>query len=90
MKLRFDRGQPLGAADGRPTRLGGRRAFVQPDGEGDGTCLVRVVHRSYADQNGEDAIEMLFLVVQGSAETRTQCSMATRLANSAAGALPRP
>lgn len=90
VKLRFDRGQPLGAADGRPTRLGGRRAFVQPDGEGDGTCLVRVVHRSYADQNGEDAIEMLFLVVQGSATTRTQCSMATRLANSAATALPRP
>ncbi|TDD29278.1 serine/threonine protein kinase [Actinomadura sp. KC06] len=88
VKLRFDRGQPLGAEDGSPTRLGGRRAFVEPDAEGDGTCLVRVVHRTYADQNGDDAIEMLYLVVQGDPPTDRLCSMATSLAGAAATQLP--
>ncbi|TMQ93559.1 serine/threonine protein kinase [Actinomadura soli] len=88
VKLRFDRGQPLTAEDGSPTRLGGRRAFVEPDGEGGGTCLVRVVHRTYADQHGDDAIEMLFLVVQGEPPTERLCSMATSLAGAAAARLP--
>ncbi|WUH97821.1 protein kinase [Spirillospora sp. NBC_00431] len=88
VKLRFDRGQPLGADSGSPTRLGRHRAFVEPDGEGDGTCLVRVVHRTYADQNGDDAIEMLFLVVEGEPDTKRLCSMATHLAEAAATQLP--
>ncbi|MFI0484043.1 serine/threonine-protein kinase [Actinomadura sp. 9N215] len=88
VELRFDRGQPLTAEDGSPTQLGGERAFVKPDGEGDGTCLVRVVHRTYADQHGDDAIEMLFLVVQGKPPTKELCSMATSLAGAAAKQLP--
>ncbi|MFI0410017.1 serine/threonine-protein kinase [Actinomadura sp. 3N508] len=88
VKLRFDRGQPLTAEDGSPTRFGAHRAFVEPDGEGEGTCLVRVVHRTYADQHGDDAIEMLFLVVQGDPSTERLCSMATRLGGAAAARLP--
>ncbi|MGH3239427.1 MAG: hypothetical protein ACRDNL_03550, partial [Spirillospora sp.] len=88
VSLRFDRGQPLSADDGSPTLLRGHRAFVEPDGEGDGTCLVRVVHRTYADQHGDDAIEMLFLVVEGKQETKQLCSMATHLAGAAATQLP--
>ncbi|WP_207945173.1 serine/threonine-protein kinase [Actinomadura rubrisoli] len=86
--LRFDRGQPLTAADGSPTRLRNHRAYIDPDGEDEGTCLIRVVHRHYPDQNGKDAIEMLYLVVEGEPPTKQLCSMATDLADAATARLP--
>ncbi|QXJ22292.1 serine/threonine protein kinase [Actinomadura graeca] len=88
VKLRFDRGAPLTAEDGDPTRLRGLRAYVAPDGEGDGTCLVRVAYRTYPDQDGDEAIEMLYLVVQGEPSTRRLCAMATALADAATARLP--
>ncbi|GAA4225384.1 hypothetical protein GCM10022254_07200 [Actinomadura meridiana] len=87
LHLRFDRGQPLSAEDGSPTVLRGHRAFVEPDAEGNGTCLVRVVHRTYSDQNGDKAIEMLYLVLEGDSPTQRLCTMATTLAGSAAAQL---
>jgi hypothetical protein len=86
--LRFDRDQPLDAADGSPTRLHGYRAFVEAEGDGDDTCLVRTVYRTYADQDGRPAIEMLYLVVGGEWPTDRLCALATELADSAAAALP--
>ncbi|WP_067460261.1 serine/threonine-protein kinase [Actinomadura macra] len=88
VKLRFDRGPPLTAVDGSPTRLRGHRAFVSPDEEGNGTCLVRVVHRTYSDQHDEDAVEVLFLVVQGEPPTKRLCALATDLADAATAQLP--
>lgn len=85
--LSFDRGQPPTAEDGTPTRLGGYRAFVQPEGDGERTCLARVVYRSYPDQNGQKAVEMLHLVVAGESSADQLCTMAQRLARSAADAL---
>ncbi len=87
--LLFDRGQPPTAADdGNPTRLRGRPAFVQPKGDGDGTCVVRVVHRSYSDQHGEEAVELLYLVARGEPPVKELCAMATTLADAAAAQLP--
>ncbi|WP_242902748.1 serine/threonine-protein kinase [Actinomadura terrae] len=90
VKLRFDRGQPLGPRDGNPTRLRNHQAFVDPNGDGDGTCVVRVVHRKYPDQQGKEAIEMLYLKLEGDPPTKQLCSMATSLADAAAAQLPPP
>ncbi|MFF1921206.1 serine/threonine-protein kinase [Streptomyces sp. NPDC058221] len=65
VELRFDRGQPPTAADGTITRIGGRDAVVQPDAEGEHTCLVRLVHRSYDDPDGNPVVETLNLAVGG-------------------------
>lgn len=65
VELRFDRGQPPTAADGTITRIGGRDAVVQPDAEGEHTCLVRLVHRSYHDPDGNPMVETLNLAVGG-------------------------
>ncbi|MFC4048747.1 serine/threonine-protein kinase [Actinomadura syzygii] len=87
--LFFDRGQPPTAADdGNPTRLRGRPAFVQPKGDGDGTCVVRVVHRTYSDQHGDEAAELLYLVARGAPPVKELCAMATTLADAAAAQLP--
>ncbi len=88
VKLRFDRGEPLGPRDGSPTRLRGRETFIEANGDGEGTCLARVVHRHYPDQNGKDAIEMLYLVVEGDPPTKQLCALATSLADAAAAQLP--
>lgn len=83
----FDRGEPLTAADGTPTRLGGHRAFIAPPGEeGDHTALVEVVART--DGTGGDAIsELVEVVVGGSRSDARLRSLATGLAAEAAGAL---
>ena len=87
-KLRYDRDQPPTDEDARATRLGGHDAFVIKEGDGPETCLVLVVHRSYADQHGEPAVEMLHLVVGGPRSMDKLCGMATDLAGSAAAELP--
>lgn len=86
--LRFDRDQPLDSQDGTPVRLAGHQAFVQAQGDGPDTCLLRLVHRTYQDQNGRPAIEMLFLVVSGPHPADQLCGAATDLASAAAAGLP--
>jgi hypothetical protein len=84
----FDRGDPLTAANGTPTRLGGLRAFVAPPNEeGDHTALVQVVART--DGTGGDAIhELVEVVVGGSSRSDSELrSLATGLATSVARAL---
>jgi hypothetical protein len=90
VKLRFDQGQPLTAQDGRPTVLGGFPAYVEPDGDGDGSCLARLVYRTHPDRYGDKAVETVYLVVQGEAPAKQRCSLATGLAASAARSLPAP
>ncbi|MEU8827610.1 serine/threonine-protein kinase [Streptomyces sp. NPDC048636] len=85
--LRFDRGQPLDGEDGTPTLFSGYRAFVEPEGEGEGTCLARVVYRSYADQHGQKAVETLNLVVAGDSAADELCTTARKLTRSAAAVL---
>lgn len=86
--LTFDRGQsPTVEEDGDLTKLDGYDSFVQSEGEGEETCLVQVVYRSYADQNRKKAVEKLSLVVSGSRSPDQLCESATDLARSAAAEL---
>lgn len=88
--LRYDRHQPLSGDDGTATRLAGRDAFVSPEYDGEDTCTVRVEYREYRDENGQKAVELLYLTVAGDDEPQDeQCAMATDLAETAAGELPK-
>ncbi|WP_308206912.1 serine/threonine-protein kinase [Actinoallomurus rhizosphaericola] len=88
VKLRFDRGQPLTGADGRVTWLNGYRTVITPQGDGNDTCLVRVVYRDYNGSDEQKMIEMLYLTIEGKPSTTRLCSIGTGLAGSAAAALP--
>jgi hypothetical protein len=88
IQLRFDRNGPLTAADGHPKRLGGHQAYITPRGDGSGTCLAQVVHRTYADTGGTTTAELLFLVVSGSGSGERLCDSAETLASAAAARLP--
>lgn len=87
--LLFDRNSPLTAEDGRPIRLDGRKAFVTPKGDGADTCTVRVEYRTYIDDEGDPAVEILRLFVHGSRPMDRLCTAATALAGNAAARLPR-
>jgi len=88
VRLRFDRDQPLTPDDGRPTQIDGRYAVVEPEGDGDETCLVQVVHRPYADTDANPAVELMLVVVSGPAPPEQLCAPATDLAEAAAARLP--
>jgi hypothetical protein len=88
IQLRFDRNGPLTAADGRPTRFGGHPAYITPGGDGNGTCLAQVVHRTYRDTGGNTTAEIVFLVVSGGGSGRRLCDSAKNLASAAAARLP--
>jgi hypothetical protein len=82
--LRFDQSQPLSASDGRPTRIGGSKAFVSPEWEGLGSCTVRVVYRSHTGQNDQTVTELLMVVVsEGEDGELAVCQMARNLATQA-------
>ena len=81
-RLRFDRNSPLDSRDGRPVRLAGHQAYVDPGGDGPGTCLVQVVHRTYTDVSDDEVSEIVYVVASGG------CTRATSLASSAAAKLP--
>ncbi len=88
--LRFDRGQQLTAEDGQPRRFGDYQGYVQPEGDGEHTCVVRTVFRSYQDPDeaGDQAVELLMLVVEGKDGTDRLCGFATGLAEDTGAALP--
>ena len=83
LEVRFDRGQPPTGDDGILTRVGGRRAVVQPDAEGPRTCLVRVVHRTYTDPGGDDAVETVNVTVGGDPSDKKLRRLATSFAGKA-------
>ncbi|WP_405059361.1 serine/threonine protein kinase [Kribbella sp. NBC_01505] len=87
--LVFDRDQPLTAADGVPARFGDRKAFVAAEDDGPDTCVARIVHRSYADPHGKEAVELIKLVVRGNSSSTELCRLATQLGQAAATKLPR-
>ncbi|MFD0315772.1 caspase family protein [Streptomyces flavalbus] len=91
LDVRFDRGQPPSVADGgTPTRLRGRRAFVQPEADGADTCRVRLVQRTYADPTHPELAETLDVTLRGDDDRSPAdlCRLATRLADAATANLP--
>ncbi|GAA4811607.1 caspase family protein [Streptomyces ziwulingensis] len=90
--LRFDRGPSPTAADGTPTRIRGRQAFVQPEADGENTVRVRVVQRTYSAGPQRSLAETLDVTVRGDGDQPVDRlrTLATRLADSAAAELPTP
>ncbi|WP_328504239.1 serine/threonine protein kinase [Streptomyces sp. NBC_00457] len=87
-EIAFFRDQPRSAADGGDeVTLSGYRTVIEPGDDGD-SCSAFVEYRQYSGQNAETAAEMVRLDVGGERSTDQLCQMATRLAGSAAGALP--
>jgi eukaryotic-like serine/threonine-protein kinase len=88
-QLRFDHNGPLSARDGQPVRLGSHVAYIDPGGEGRGTCLAQLVYRTYASTSQDKTTEIVYLVVSGSRPATQLCAQAKSLAASAAAALPK-
>jgi hypothetical protein len=86
--LRFDRNQPLDSRDGTPIQFGDRSAFVEPDGDGDGSCVVEVVHRTFKTADDGPISEIMMVTVDGKQPQSQLCGTATDLAGSAAAKLP--
>ncbi|WP_030684858.1 serine/threonine-protein kinase [Streptomyces sp. NRRL B-1347] len=86
LELRFDQGPSPDAGDGTLTRVGGRRAVVEPGAEGPRTCRVRVVHRAHGgggDGDGGRAVETLNVTVGGDPSQDRLRRLALRLAAAA-------
>ncbi|PXX62141.1 serine/threonine protein kinase [Nocardia tenerifensis] len=88
--VRFDRNPPLHAADGRPVTLAGRQAFITPDGDGNNTCVVRVVHRPYVTAASESVVELVLVILTGPQSPQERCDLATTMATFVAQKLPAP
>ncbi|MQA79028.1 MAG: protein kinase [Streptosporangiales bacterium] len=88
--LLFDRDMPLSAADdGHPMRVSGRKAYVEPKGDGDETCLAQTEYRTFSEHDWRKA-ELLYLVVRGDGPTSRLCDIASDLTKDAAAELPPP
>lgn len=86
--LSFDRGMLPADPDGWSTELHGRQAGVEPEDNG---CEVEIKYRKYTALNKSKVNEMVKIEATGQHSSQdTLCHLATRLASSAAAALPNP
>ncbi|MFD7505800.1 serine/threonine-protein kinase [Streptomyces sp. NPDC059850] len=90
VEVEFDRSATFDMDDGRPAVLAGRKSTVTPDDYGDGTCVVRTLHRSYRNSLGDPTVELLTLNTYGPQSSATLCRTAKALAAAAAKKLPKP
>ncbi|WP_183091503.1 serine/threonine-protein kinase [Streptomyces radicis] len=88
--LRFDRAEPLTAEHGHATQFNGYDAAVGPEVEGPGTCRVILEYRHYTDEEGNPAVEKLFLVVGSPDGEDAACAAAGALMTTASAVLPPP
>ncbi|RBM05585.1 serine/threonine-protein kinase [Streptomyces sp. PT12] len=88
--LRFDRAEPLTAEHGHATQFNGYDAAVGRGAEGPGTCRVILEYRHYTGEEGDPAVEKLFLVVGSPDGEDAACAAAGELMTSASSALPPP
>ncbi|MGH3804739.1 MAG: hypothetical protein ACRDTD_32275, partial [Pseudonocardiaceae bacterium] len=85
--LAFDRNnRPLTDADGRREEFSNREVRIRQ--EGDDKCRARVAYRRILDGNGNQAYELLKILVEGSQTPDQLCRPATELAAAAAAKLP--
>ena len=88
--VRFDRNSTLTADDGQPIKLAKRSAFVTPEDDGPGSCLVSVVFRSYRNADGDAMEDVIEVTVDGKKPTAQLCTDARTLAGTIATKLPSP
>ncbi|MGC4940120.1 protein kinase domain-containing protein [Kribbella sp. DT2] len=86
--IRFDRDQRLTAEDGQLLTLSGRVTAVEPEADGPGMCQALITHRPYARDSGDPAVELVQVIVAGSASTTELCRLTTLLARTTAAKLP--
>ncbi|QIS14146.1 protein kinase [Nocardia arthritidis] len=86
--VRFDRNDQVNTSNGQPEPLAGHEAYVAPDGYGDSTCQVTVVHRTYTTGNSAEAYELALVVITGPQPPERRCQVATAIATAVAAKLP--
>ncbi|GAA4545741.1 serine/threonine-protein kinase [Amycolatopsis samaneae] len=84
----FKRSPPLTAEDGRPTRFGGREAYVKPGGYGVRSCVARIVHREYSGLGTRSRFELLEVVILSPLPPEELCRMVNGIAGPIAANLP--
>lgn len=84
--IHFDRDQDLDDEDGEPMLVGGRPGAVMP-GDG-GECDITVVHRPYADRNGDPMVELVHIEPRSPAAD--PCGLAVEVATAAVAKLSPP
>ncbi|MPZ81318.1 MAG: protein kinase [Actinophytocola sp.] len=84
----FNRNTRLSADDGEPLELAGHDAYREPEGYGEDSCLVHVVHRPVVGENGDELDELATVIVDGDESMDTLCATVTDLATAVATNLP--
>ncbi|GHJ41765.1 serine/threonine-protein kinase [Streptomyces sp. TS71-3] len=87
--LLFNRDDDL-TDNGTRATLGGKPAYVDPGGEGDHTCVVSSVHRTYTDTAGEETIEHLYLKTTGQESDEKLCDTAKALTTAVVRKIQKP
>ncbi|WP_215542459.1 serine/threonine-protein kinase [Amycolatopsis sp. CA-230715] len=88
VEVKFDRHPPLSTEDGDRTQLAGHTVYLKPNGDGDTTCMAKIVHRTYTNAGGEQTTELAQLVVEGDSATTILCDRTKTLAAAVASKMP--
>ncbi|MFD9891425.1 serine/threonine-protein kinase [Amycolatopsis sp. NPDC059027] len=90
LHILYDQHHSPNAADGRPIRLAGHDAFVEPGDYGPRSCVVRTVHRAFSDRRGDSKVELVLVAVTGEEGPGFDyCAIATAVSEAVATRLPR-
>ncbi|AXB43133.1 serine/threonine-protein kinase [Amycolatopsis albispora] len=88
IQLKFDRNQPLSDRHGTAAEVNGHEVRLDPEDDGAGTCVARVVHRGYHDRDGRSLVELVHLTLDGDLPVDRICETTSALATAVAGKLP--
>ncbi|MGC7101932.1 hypothetical protein ACPZ19_45275 [Amycolatopsis lurida] len=88
VQLKFDRNQPLSDRHGTATEVNGHEVRLDPEDEGAGSCVARVVRRDYRDRDGRPLVELVHLALDGDQQVDRLCATTSAMAASIAGKLP--
>ncbi|GEC08639.1 hypothetical protein SSP24_62940 [Streptomyces spinoverrucosus] len=81
--LEFTRDNDL-EDNGQRAVVAGTTAYVEPEEEGDDSCVVLTPHRTYTNALGDHTVELVLLTVSGQERSRTQlCGTAKSLSATA-------
>lgn len=78
VELSFTRDNRL-EDDGRPKPIAGTTAYVSPEEEGEGSCVVYAPHRTYTNSVGDRTTELIRLTVLGQRPAEQECATAEAL-----------
>ncbi|MEU4745279.1 protein kinase [Actinosynnema sp. NPDC023658] len=89
--IEFNRKEPLDPTDGRPTTIGGRPAYIDPDVPAwPEACLVKIEHRRFQDDPVRIERVDVFYDRSDVEDTEQLCDTAVALAEAVVSRLPQP